>query len=588
MFSRGSTDFVTPDFLKRRKFWIVALLILFAAGARVAVAHYLANDQPDDGRVYAQIARNVLEQHVYSHETQAPYVPSLIRVPGYPLFLAAIYKVFGHTNNGAVRIAQALMDTATCVLIGLLAWYWQPDEKRKPATAIAAFVIAAACPFTMIYSATILTEVPTMFFAVAMCVAATIAFRKTFTTEDTEKKINDQSKNHDSKYSVLWWIVAGLLGGIAVMIRPDSGFFALAVGLTVAIIGSLRFRERWRQTLIAGSLFSLAFMLVLGPWTIRNARVFHLFQPIAPMHAEMPGEFIPFGYTLWLKTWLDDDRYVGPMWWQLDTDPIDIDDLPPSAFDSPDERDRVGALLDKYNHAPDSDTANANSADQNSDEKDDKATDENDQNDKGDQSDDADKTDSGDQNGKDDNSDQADAKTSVEMTPEIDAAFAQIARERIARHPFRYYIWLRMKRAATMWFDTHSQYWPFEGYLVPLDDLDHSTHQQYWLPLFAGLNWLYTLLALAGGWALWRSMPFRRHGLLPGAKLSVGRRWLLLAALLVLPRLAFISTMENPEPRYIVEFFPFLCVLSGIAFAGLPALISRRRTTAGAWIVRSR
>src|SRR5438067_6952031 len=156
---------IVPEFLKRRKFWIVALLPIFAAGVSLAVAHYLANDQPDDGRVYAQIARNVLEQHVYSHETQPPFVPSLIRVPGYPLFLAAIYKVFGHTNNGAVRIAQALMDTATCVLIGLLAFYWQPDEKRKFATAIAAFVIAAVCPFTMIYSATILTEVPTMFFA---------------------------------------------------------------------------------------------------------------------------------------------------------------------------------------------------------------------------------------------------------------------------------------------------------------------------------------------------------------------------------------------------------------------------------------
>ena len=72
--------------LKIRKNWLVLLAILIvAAFFRIAVAHWLPNDVPDDGKTYAQIARNVLEQHVYSHETEAPYDPSLIRVPGYRL-----------------------------------------------------------------------------------------------------------------------------------------------------------------------------------------------------------------------------------------------------------------------------------------------------------------------------------------------------------------------------------------------------------------------------------------------------------------------------------------------------------------------
>jgi hypothetical protein len=28
--------------------------------------------------------------------------------------------------------------------------------------------------------------------------------------------------------------------------------------------------------------------------------------------------------------------------------------------------------------------------------------------------------------------------------------------------------------------------------------------------------------------------------------------------------------MENPEPRYLVEFFPFLAVLGGMALASFP------------------
>ncbi|HEV8590125.1 MAG TPA: hypothetical protein VGQ72_14715, partial [Pyrinomonadaceae bacterium] len=117
---------------------VFALVILLAAGFRISVAHWLPNDSPDDGRVYAQMARNVLEQHVYSHDAEPPYNPSLIRLPGYPFFLAAIYAVFGHDNNGAVRVIQALIDTATCVLIALLAFFWQPNEKKKLTSAAVA------------------------------------------------------------------------------------------------------------------------------------------------------------------------------------------------------------------------------------------------------------------------------------------------------------------------------------------------------------------------------------------------------------------------------------------------------------------
>src|SRR6266542_1270707 len=314
---------------ERRKKWLVFLaLLIIAATFRIAVAHWLANDNPEDGKVYAQIARNVIEQHVYSHETEAPYAPSLIRVPGYPLFLAAIYKVFGHTNNGAVRIVQALIDTGTCALVALLAFYWQPDERRKRATAITALALAAVCPFTTIYAATILTEVPTTFLVMAMCLATTLAFQA-----------------ESRKRSLRWWMVSGFFGGMAVLLRPDSGLFAAAIGLTLVITGlfwrapaersggkaldptpadksqsiqsgvALRLprpSKNFSPTIFAGAVFSLAFVLVLVPWTIRNARVFHLFQPLAPAHGEMPDEFVPRGYYHWLRTWLDDQAYVAP------------------------------------------------------------------------------------------------------------------------------------------------------------------------------------------------------------------------------------------------------------------------------------
>lgn len=538
---------------------VYVLLLVAAFSFRAAVARFYPNDTPDDGKLYAQMARNVLEQHSYSHETEPPFAPSLIRLPGYPLFLAGVYSLFGHNDNGAVRIVQALIDTATCGLIAFVAFLWEPDETHKRRTSIAALALAALCPFTTIYVATILTETLTMFFAVAMCLTATLALKAT------------------TQRNTLWlWLATGLLAGVAVLVRPDSGLFALAIGITLVVSTLGRASEmklsKKREELLyrtarasyLGAVFSLAFCLALVPWAIRNYRVFHLFQPLAPAHAEMPGEFVPRGYFSWLRTWIDDGRYIGPVLWSLDASPIKVGDIPERAFDSAEEKQRVAALLEKYNHpgeapdvftTPDSQNAPVSPDEQPSpsDESESASpTDESSPGDEKDQANEGDEGDATDQGNESAAPDQA-GDQAVEMTPEIDAGFAQIARERVARQPVRYYLWLPLKRAHSLWFDTHSQYYPFEGELLPLDNLDYDIHQQYWLPLFAALTALYTLLGIAGGWFLWRTGNF------------VSRQWVLLTALMIFLRLGFFATLENPEPRYVVEIFPFLSILGGIA-----------------------
>jgi len=530
---------------RRRRFWLAcALLLVTAFGFRLFVALRLPNDTPDDGRVYAQIARNVLEQHVYSHDSQPPFAPSLIRLPGYPLFLAGLYAVFGHANNTAVRIAQALIDTATCALIALMAFLWAPDKQRKGAAALGALFLAAVCPFTTIYVSTILTEVITSFLAVAMCLLATLAFQAT-----------------NRKRALVFWAFTGLVAGTAVLFRPDSGLFAAAIGTTIlisALVNKLhepaipRFANL-TSGFYAAAVFSIAFCLVLVPWTIRNRRVFHLFQPLSPAHGEMPGEFVPRGYLAWLRSWISDGRYIGPLLWSLDSAQIKMDDLPDEAFDSDEERDRVEELFEKYNHPPDDDSSEAASTPP--------ATS---------QSTAASPTpsptpanESEEEKEQSDEQSSEEANTDVEMTSEIDAGFAQIARERIARSPVRYYFTLPLKRAGSLWFDTHSQYYPFEGDLLPLDDLDYAGHQQYWLPLFVGLTWLFTILGVVGACVLWLSRNFS------------ARRWVIFAALLMFLRLGFFATLENPEPRYVVELFPFLAVLGGIAISWITVRLTQ-------------
>src|SRR6266850_4682648 len=446
---------------KRNGILVYALLLMAAFSFRAAVARLLPNDAPFDGKVYAQIARNVLEQHSYSHATEPPYEPSIIRLPGYPLFIAGIYSVFGHGDNVAVRIVQALLDTATCALIAFIAFFWEPDQKLNRRSSIAALALAALCPFTTIYVATILTETATTFLAVAMCLTATLALKTT--------------RNRDA---LLLWAATGVLAGVAVLFRPDSGLFALAIGITLVVTTLLRSSDvklskkreevlyRFSRASYLGAVFSLAFCLVLVPWTIRNSRVFHLFQPLAPAHAEMPGEFVPRGYQAWLRTWIDDGRYVETVLWPLDDKPISLDDMPESAFDSEDEESRVADLLEQYNNPAQTDegepteepspsptpaaqgTPTPAKPEQSPSPLPNETKSE--------------------EAGADDESDTEQTEEPAEpqtpeMTPAIDAAFGQLARERIARAPLRYYVWLPLKRARALWVGPHSDYYPFSG-----------------------------------------------------------------------------------------------------------------------------
>ncbi len=536
-------------------FWVTALILLTLV-SRIFIAYFLSTDEPGDGRVYKQIAINLLEQRVFSLETQPPFDPTLIRLPGYPLFIAAIYGIFGHGNDLAVRIMQAVFDTATCIIAAAIAWQFTEEEKRRKKSAGWTFVLAALCPFTAIYVATLLTETLTTFLMAAMILTTVLAFKA------------------KGGKSLAWWFLSGLLAGAAVLLRPDSGLFAAGIGLTLAVSGLViksKDAPKFTRRLIDVSwrivVFSLAFVLILTPWTIRNYQVFHLFQTIAPAHAEMPGEFVPHGYDKWLRTWIDDWRFVEPMLWNLNEKQIGVKAIPASTFDSDDERERVADLLAQYNNSPESQAEQApaesaakddaqdnstDSADENSGEKPDDAADSDDKSDDA-QSDNADEND---EQSSDDESD--DASQNVKMTPEIDAGFSAIADERIERAPFRYYVLLPLKRAVSQWFDTHSLYYPFGGELSPTDNLDYDERQEIWLPVFAAVMWIYTLLAFGGTWVLWRCR-----------KNQNSLRWLLLILLMMLPRIAFLSSVENPEPRYVVELFVFTAILGGLFIGSL-------------------
>jgi dolichyl-phosphate-mannose-protein mannosyltransferase len=522
------------------------LILAVALAFHLTIAIGLANDEAGDSKVYMQIAANVVDHGVYSNDPREPYLPTLIRTPGYPLFLAAVFDIGGVGSETAVRIVQVFLFWLACIITGMIAGEWVDPGRRSKALLIS-FILAAFCPFIVIYTATILSEVPTMFLLAATLLAATYAF-----------------KSRKARRSFVWWGIAGVTAGLNVLVRPDAGLFAFGIGLTVVFtvfFGRETLRRRFVDRFVKGLVFSIAFVLPLIPWTIRNEAVFGVFQPLSPQHAEMPGEFVPQGYYRWVRTWIDDEAYIDPMLWRLEIQPLRVEDVPEYAFTSQDEKREVAELFDEYNNSdpehpavPKKNADSVNSEDQTEDQAssgdDDEDSADNSEEDNGDQGDEEDESDT----------DQQDTTSTPEeldlkISPDVDTKFAEIANDRIARDPWCYYICLPTKRSASMWFDTHSDWYPFNGELFPLEDLDHNLNQHIWLPIFGGLNLIYTLLSFAGLWALWKMQNGGSH------------LWLFLVLAVSLPRIIFFGTMENPEPRYLVELFILAAILGGVFLA---------------------
>ena len=491
-------------------------LLALALAFRLALALGVPNNEPDDSRVYSLLARNLLTHGVYSAESSPPYLPTYVRVPGYPLFLAGVYAVAGHDNNTAARAVQALLETGTCWLVAALALSLLPASwpfRQRARVQVATLAIAAVCPFAAVYVTTILTEVWAIGLGVAVAVTVMRAIRR---GEDVDGKAR-RSRGR------VWWLMAGLAAGALTMIRPEGGLLAAGAGTVLLVqvfrqwrVGAVAPADAVKRLLGSGAALALGFILCVGPWVVRNAMVFRVFQPLAPTTLAMPDEFVSTGYTRWLRTWVAEPRYVGPFEFEEDRSRLQVDAMPPRAFDSPEERALVAALFAWHNDGEPGTPRDAGRS----------------------------------------------ATEPVGMTPSLDARFEALARDRIRRHPLRFYALLPAERLFRLWFDTHSQYYPFAGDLFPVAELDPDRNQAFWLPVFVVLTALWSLFGLAGVRRLWRE---------PGTGMG-----LFVLCVLIVPRLLYLGSLENPEPRYTVEVFPFLSALGGVAVGSVWSSLATR------------
>jgi Dolichyl-phosphate-mannose-protein mannosyltransferase len=311
----------------------LALAALAGLALRVFFVLKFPVTDTGDSPFYIELAWNWLKKGVYGFSINGQLTPVDMRVPGYPAFLAAIFTVAGQSVRAAM-LAQALLDTAGCFLIALIAARLAPESSRRRVT-LAALWLAALCPFIANYCAAILTETLVIFLT-ALAILVLLG-----------TELGDAKAKESGSIVTSAWFLGGIVAGFGTLVRPETPLLLIAAGLVLA---SKWWRPSdWGKLARAGLLMGAGLLLPLLPWAARNWTTLHEMQFLAPRHSELPGEYTPLGFSVWTDTWLWRYRDVYRISWKADNEEISLDDIPASAFDSENERAHVEDILERYN-----------------------------------------------------------------------------------------------------------------------------------------------------------------------------------------------------------------------------------------------
>jgi len=218
---------------------LIWLAIVLGLALRLAFSLGYWTDQPltRDEREYLSLARSLASGRGFEYDEAV--ADPFGRAPGYPLFLAAVgggsRPAPSHVPV-AVKIAQSIVGAFGIWIVGVVGTRLGGSRAGG-----AAALLAAIYPPLVWTAAFALTE------AVAwpLTLAVVALFDRACSAREQRLPA---------------FLIAGLLAGAAVLVRPASLFFLLLAGLWLVT----RRRPAAAVVLAAGAL------TIVGPWTVRN------------------------------------------------------------------------------------------------------------------------------------------------------------------------------------------------------------------------------------------------------------------------------------------------------------------------------
>src|SRR5262245_49706332 len=191
--------------------------------------HAYSNDHSviltPDSLTYEQPARALAVLGRFAAHASPDAAPELDRTPGYPLFIAFCYKIFGFRWPPVL-----LLQIATSIL-SIYFVFWLGCRIGGPEIGLVAALLLAIDPVTFLYSQLMRAE--TLFTATLLLIVL-VACR----WMDSQRR---------------QWIWAALLGaliGVETHIRPIAYLMVVPMGIWLLVSG-MRMRKGWRTTIFS-------------------------------------------------------------------------------------------------------------------------------------------------------------------------------------------------------------------------------------------------------------------------------------------------------------------------------------------------
>jgi len=250
----------------------LAAILLLGLGLRVGYA-WNGRAPVFDATAYARIAANLERGEGFSLGRTATQ-PASNYSPGLPLFVAGLYRLTGGVHQRLARVVLALIGSLS-VLFG----YLIGRRLRGPAAGLIGAAAVAVYPALLEYQGMLMGEPLAATLLSATVLAILWAAAPTPTAPRAPR---------------LRWLVPGLLFGALALVRPEY----LAISLPVAAVIALRAgRAGWRACLPQALLTLIGVVLVVAPWTIRNAVTLDRFAPVSTGGGQVlfAGSYMPSG-----------------------------------------------------------------------------------------------------------------------------------------------------------------------------------------------------------------------------------------------------------------------------------------------------
>ena len=221
--------------MKLRVLLCIAAILAFVTSA-LYVWHFHVTYYPDS-ESYIAPARNIVAGHGF---TGPDGRPELFRTPGYPLLLA----FFVATHAGVIGAILFQHVLRILLIVGLIAFAFSITQRRAVA-GLTCLLLVIDFPLLEVANA-VLSE---MLFTALIAIVYWLLWR-------------EAHREPSSK----WILLAAMLTGTTVLIRPVSLFFCVPAVAFIAIAMPCR-------RLRAAIIFTMGFVLLPALWAFRNYRV---------------------------------------------------------------------------------------------------------------------------------------------------------------------------------------------------------------------------------------------------------------------------------------------------------------------------